>query len=162
MAIYNNGFPMTYQQYYPQYQQPYMAQPQNPQAVQNPQMNQQQLTPQIQNGGFVPVPNIEVARSYHVSPGTSVTFIDENAPYVYVKTRGFSQLDPPVFKKKRLVDEEDVPPESLGSPESHFDGLDDKLKGYVSKTEFEAFRGLYEELKTDYENLKKELLGNDE
>ena len=162
MAFYNNGFPATYQPYYPQYQQSYqMPVPQNVQ----PQQTSQQIqptTPQIQNGGFVPVPNIEVARSYHVSPGTSVTFIDENAPYVYVKTRGFSQLDPPVFKKKRLVDEEDVPTEPLSQSESRFDGLDDKLSGYVLKTEFEAFKGLYEDLKKDYENLKKELLGNDE
>ena len=76
MAVFN-GFPATYQQYYPQYQQSYQQQPSN----------------QMQNGGIVPVPNIETARNYLVMPNTSVTFIDENAPYVYVKRRGSDGFD---------------------------------------------------------------------
>ena len=33
-------------------------------------------------------------------------FKDENSPYVYTKTMGFSQLDRPQFEKYRLVKEE--------------------------------------------------------
>jgi hypothetical protein len=42
-----------------------------------------------------------------------VTFKDENAPYVYTKTQGFSQLDRPVFEKYRLVKEEEYQPQQV-------------------------------------------------
>lgn len=67
---------------------------------------QQQISPQIQNGGFVSVRNEDEARNYPVAPGNSVTFKNEVAPYVYTKTMGFSQLDRPIFEKFRLVKEE--------------------------------------------------------
>ena len=57
---------------------------------------------QIQNGGFISVSSEEDARKYPVAPGNSVTFKNENAPYVYTKTMGFSQLDRPLFEKFRL------------------------------------------------------------
>ena len=61
---------------------------------------------QIQNGGFVPAPSEDFARNYPVAPGTSVSFRDENLPYVYTKTMGYSPLDHPVFEKFRLVKED--------------------------------------------------------
>lgn len=64
---------------------------------------------QIQHGGLVSVPNIEAARNYPVAPGNSVTFKDENSPYIYTKTQGFSQLDHPVFERYRLTKEDDIP-----------------------------------------------------
>ena len=74
---------------------------------QPPQMYQQaQQTPQIQNGGFVSVRSEEEARNYPVAQGTSVTFKNETAPYIYTKTTGFSQLDRPMFEKFKLVKED--------------------------------------------------------
>ena len=143
MAVFNNGYPASYQQYYPQYQQSY------------PQYQQQNTTPQIQNGGFVPVPNIEVARNYQVAPGTSVTFIDENAPYVYTKTRGFSQLEQPVFEKLRLVKEQDEP--EAVKPQQAVNTIPDTLKA-----EYEALRALYDGLREDVDKLKAEWEGQDE
>ena len=93
-----------YQQFQPNFQQ---SQMQN--NLQQPlQQNQQ-----IQNGGFVSVHNENEARNYPIAPGNSVTFKDENAPYVYTKTQGFSQLDRPVFEKYRLVKEEDYQPQQI-------------------------------------------------
>lgn len=89
----------SYQQFQQGYQQP------NYQQVQPSQQNQMQ----IQNCGFVSVHNEIEARNYPVAPGNSVTFIDENAPYCYTKTMGFSQLDRPKFEKYRLVKEEEMP-----------------------------------------------------
>lgn len=87
---YNNyfgGYPASYQQYQaPNYQM--AAQPQ--------QM-------QIQNGGFVSVRSAQEAFNYPVALGNSVTFKDETAPFIYVKTRGFSQLEEPVFEQFQLV-----------------------------------------------------------
>lgn len=89
-----------YGNYYPnQFQQ-------QPMQQQVPQQ-QPQTSPQIQNGGFIPVSSEEVARNYPVAPGNSVTFKNENAPYVYTKTMGFSQLDRPIFERYKLIREED-------------------------------------------------------
>ena len=87
---YNNyfgGYPASYQQYQaPNYQI----------ATQPQQM-------QIQNGGFVSVRSAQEAFNYPVALGNSVTFKDETAPFIYVKTRGFSQLEEPVFEQFQLV-----------------------------------------------------------
>ena len=91
MSVYN---PM-----YQNYNNPYQM---------NPQIMNQASQFQIQNGGFISVASEEDARRYPVAPGNSVTFKNENAPYVYTKTMGFSQLDRPLFEKFRLVKEEDI------------------------------------------------------
>jgi hypothetical protein len=85
---YNYNFPVGYQNYYPQYQQGYVQQP------------------QTQNNGFIRVQNENEARMYPVAPGNSLIFIDENAPFCYTKTVDTSQLDRPKFEKYRLVKEE--------------------------------------------------------
>lgn len=73
----------------------------------SPSPYQQQLMQlqQQQNNNFIHVPSEEVARNYSVAPGGSATFINDNAPYCYTKTAGFSQFDAPVFRKFRLVEE---------------------------------------------------------
>ena len=73
------------------------------------QMPQQMVQPQIQNGGFVSVRSEEEARNYPVAQGTSVTFKNETAPYIYTKTMGFSQMDRPIFERYKLIKEEDEP-----------------------------------------------------
>lgn len=93
---YNPYYPLNNYPYYPQYQTALTPQETTPQPIQ----------PTIQNGGFISVPNIDVARRYPVALGNSVTFKDENAPYVYTKTQGFSQLETPRFDVYRLVKEE--------------------------------------------------------
>lgn len=85
---------MAFNSYYPPIYQVPIQQPQN-QQIQN-------------NGSFIPVPSEEFARNYPVAPGNSVTFKNENAPYVYTKTMGFSQLDRPIFEKYKLIREEDT------------------------------------------------------
>lgn len=56
--------------------------------------------------GFVSVRSEQEARNYPIAPGNSITFKDENSPYVYTKTMGFSQLDRPSFEKYKLVKED--------------------------------------------------------
>ena len=87
MAYPNNYFPVGYQPY-----------------QQVPQQTQQQQA----QFGFIRVPNEDVARSYPLAPNMSGTFIDENLPYIYTKTMGASQFEPPRFEKYRLVKEEAV------------------------------------------------------
>lgn len=114
---YNNGYPMNYPQYYPQ-------QIQQVQSIPQLQQNNQQ----IQNGGFIPVPSEDIARNYPVAPGNSVTFKNENAPYVYTKTMGFSQLDRPIFEKYKLVREEDTVPSQSSIKDDNYTIELEKIK----------------------------------
>lgn len=95
-----------YYQNYPNYNQMLIQQ-----QLQN--MQQPQQTPQIQNGGFVMVKDINEAMNYAVAPGNSVTFKIESQPYICTKTLGFSQLDQPIFEVFRLIKEE----QTLGNVE---------------------------------------------
>lgn len=125
-----------YSQMYPQPQYQF-SQPL--QQMQNTQQPVQQIQQQIQNGGFIPVPSEEVARNYPVAPGVSITFKNENAPYVYTKTMGFSQLDRPEFEKYRLVKEE-------------------VAQQYEQNTDNnEELRTEIEQLKTEIEELKSKI-----
>lgn len=73
---------------------------------QYPLYSQQPQQVQQPSPGFVSVRNIQEAQSYPVAPGNCVLFRDENAPYVYAKTMGYSQLERPTFEKYRLIKED--------------------------------------------------------
>lgn len=153
MATPYSYFPATYapfQQVYPQMQQPQqMLQQPVQQAI---QQNQPQ---QIQNGGFISVRSRIEAQNYPIAPGNSVTFKDETAPYVYVKTMGFSSLDRPVFEAFRLV-KEDAPlqVEEMGrgraSEENNID-----LSIYVTKSEIEPILARIEALEQEKKKVNK-------
>ena len=162
--------------YYQPYQNQYMSQMQIPQMMnQQPQVQQQiqpqmqqmppmQQTPQIQQpqfpvvqGGFVRVPNENEARMYPVAPGTSVTFIDENAPYCYTKTMDRSQLDRPKFEKYRLVKEEDAPVASQNAQEQASPVQEVDLSGYATKAEIDAFKDEIEDRLSDMKALQSDL-----
>lgn len=127
-----------------------MPQMQQPQAIQQPQF------PVVQ-GGFVRVPNENEARMYPVAPGTSVTFIDENAPYCYTKTMDRSQLDRPKFEKYRLVKEEDAPVTAQNGQEQASKTPDVDLSGYATKAEIDAFKDEIEDRLTDMKALQSDL-----
>lgn len=144
MAIYNNGFPVTYQQMQqPIYQQPvYQMQPQTQMQGQYQQTQQQSIPT-----GFVRVANENEARMYPVAPGNSVTFIDENAPYCYTKTVDRSQLDRPKFEKYRLVKEEEAPPVQAMSPA--------QLPAYALKDDVDALYSQIAAIRAEMDALNK-------
>ena len=124
---------------YPYYPNQYYQQAQQPTANNNYQPQQ------IQNSGIIMSISGEAeARSYPVGLGNSITFKDENAPYIYTKTMGFSQLDRPVFEKYRLVKEENSPVEETKKPQT------DNLA-------FEDLKGQIEAIKGDIEDIKKKM-----
>lgn len=163
MAYYNYPNYMTPnwygQQFYQPIQQPMqMSQQMQPPLTQAPQMQQQMPTQQsgistqaAQNqqtatqGVFVRVQSEQDARSYPVAPGNSVTFIDENAPFCYVKAVDASALDRPRFERYRLVKEEDRPVE-----EAH-----QEAPQYALVTDVE---GLARRISTLEKRLKKEVV----
>lgn len=142
---------MAYNNYYPQmpYQPNYYANPYQPQIMQQPQQAQPAqriVQPTIQQSGFVLVPSEREARNYPVAPGNSVTFKDENAPYCYVKTMGFNQLDRPIFEKYRLVKEE-APQEVAESSTSSFSVQENKDIAYALKSDLGAIWGEIDAIK---------------
>ena len=139
------GYPYQ-QQIQPNYQQQAYPQAQMQMAAQN-----QQTQPQIQNGGFIQVHNEDEARNYPIAPGNSVTFKDENAPYVYTKTMGFSQLDRPIFEKYRLVKEDDMPTQN--SPVSAEIVQQTNNIDYALKTDLAALQEEIDVLKQRIEEL---------
>ena len=92
---------MAQQSYYPNYYQTYQ-QPRTTTYMQQPQIQPQQSD----QGGLISVPNEQQARNWPIAPGVSLTFKDENSPYIYTKTMGFSQLDQPIFEKYLVTKEE--------------------------------------------------------
>lgn len=156
---------MAYNNYYSGYQPmmgyPYQQQIQpnynyQQQAYPNAQMQMatqnQQTQPQIQNGGFIQVHNEDEARNYPIAPGNSVTFKDENAPYVYTKTMGFSQLDRPIFEKYRLVKEEDIQA-AQNQPVSAVNSQQTNNIEYALKTDLTALQEEIDVLKQRIEEL---------
>lgn len=131
--------PYPFYQNYPNYNQMYLQQ--QLQSIQQPQQANQ--TPQIQNGGFVMVKDINEAMNYPVAPGNSVTFKNENQPYIYTKTLGFSQLDQPMFEIFKLVKEENELPK-------------EEIKEELPVIEYLSIDEA-EKLKTEIENLKTEI-----
>lgn len=112
---------------------------------------QQQQPMQIQNGGLISVRSELEAKNYPIASGTSITFKDENAPYVYTKTMGFSQLDRPTFEKFRLV-KEDVGEGFQNAPNQAQAQNPINLSDYVQKAEFEALRSEFEAFRKELSN----------
>lgn len=65
-----------------------------------------QTIPQIQDGGFVTIPNADMVYNYPVAMGKCVTFKVEGKPIIIEKSMGFSQLDSPKIERYRLVKED--------------------------------------------------------
>lgn len=132
------------------YYNPYQNNPMyNPYLMQQYQQPiQQQTQPTIQNGGFVPVASEKEAMDYLVAQGTSVTFIDGKNSKLYVKTRGFSPLEQPSFKRYNLVEvaESDITPvEQKATP----------VKEYAEKSEIERLNGEIKRIKGEIKKLSE-------
>ena len=139
---------------YPQYSYPsYYPQMQNVYAA-----GQQQPAPQqIRSGGIVSVANEDEARRYPVAPGYTVTMRDENGPYLYEKTMGYSQLDQPIFRKARIVFEDDaIKQEKQEKPEEPAE----PPKVYAELKQLEALRDAvaieFKKMRDWIESLKEE------
>ena len=104
---------------------------------------QPQLQPQP-NNGFVYVRSETEARNYPVGYGNTVNFKDESAPFLYTKTMGYSQLEPPRFEKYKRVDDTPVQPQTDASTTS-----DDKTTINDFLERLKATEDAVEELKKE-------------
>ena len=124
---YNPYFP-----YYPQYQ-----------AMQQPQQQQSAL---------IHVQSEQQAQEWSVSPGSSLMFIDDNAPFIYTKTAGNSQLEPCVFKIFQVSE--------IGGQNAPKTAAEDKsisIPDYVTRAEYEAITAQIDDIREQL----KELIDNE-
>lgn len=102
---YNNGFPMTYQQMYPQY----VASSLQPQMMQQqPQMMQQP----VNDSGILWVQGEAGAKSWAVAPGKSVMLMDSESSTFYIKSSDNSGMPMPlrIFDYKERTEQVVQPP----------------------------------------------------
>ena len=101
---YNNGFPATYPQFYPQYQQP-----QYQQQAQVPQPQPQPNAPQQSN--IIWVQGDAGAKSYLVAPNTTVQLWDSERQTIYLKSADASGM--PTMKTLDYTIREPAQPQSV-------------------------------------------------
>ena len=133
---YNNGFPIGYQQMYPQYnyaQQPMMQQP-------VPQMPQ----PQVSDNGILWVQGEAGAKSWAVAPGKSVMLMDSESNTFYIKSSDTSGMPMPlrIFDYQERTGQQPQQPQVINQmPEidtSQFvtwEALDERLNEIFAKKE---------------------------
>lgn len=118
------------------------------QFMQYPQYQQ----PQQQQSALIHVQSEQQAREWSVSPGSSLMFIDDNAPYIYTKTAGNSQLEPCVFKIFQVSE--------IGGQNAPKTTAEDKgitISDYVTRSEYEAITAQIDDIREQI----KELIENE-
>jgi hypothetical protein len=121
---------MAYNPYYPYY----------------PQF--QQVQPQQQQSALIHVQSEQQAREWSVSPGCSLMFIDDNAPYIYTKTAGNSQLEPCVFKIFQVSE--------IGGQNAPKTAAEDKgisIPDYVTRSEYDAITAQIDDIRKQIKEL---------
>ena len=130
MAFYNNTFPATYQQYYPQ-------------SYQNAPMVNQQNNQQSQNSGIIWVQGEAGAKSYLVAPNTTVQLWDSENQVIYLKSADASGM-PSIKTLDYTVRSSQGSLEAFKSNEGEF----------ISKNEFNSLKDELEGLRHDVEKMK--------
>jgi hypothetical protein len=131
---YNNGFPVNYPQYYPQYQQAPMPGAQMSLANQMSPASMSGTPNNYQNGtsSIIWVQGEAGAKSYLVSPNTTVQLWDSEEQVIYLKSADASGM--PSMKildyKVRENNSQNAIPAVIS---------DAKTEDYVTKEEFIAF-----------------------
>ena len=131
MALYNNGFPMTYQPVYPQYQYQTPAQPSNQQ--------------QTMQSNLIWVQGEAGAKAYIVAPNTTIQLWDSDAQVIYLKSADASGMPSLKILDYTIRDQKHgaLPKEPVKQD----------LSNYVTKDEFDAMVAKYDSLKAELDGL---------
>ena len=126
---YNNGFPINYQQMYPQYN--YI-----------PQQPIIQTQPVTNDNGIIWVQGEAGAKSWAVAPGKSVMLMDSENSVFYIKTTDNSGIPLPlrIFDYTERTQQDIVPAEAAQVTNSQYvtkDELKEILSGFVTRKEIE-------------------------
>lgn len=65
--------------------------------------------------GFMSVRGKDIAVNYPIAPGNTIFFKDEIAPFIYVKTMGYSPLDKPILDVYKREDYTSAPAQEAAS-----------------------------------------------
>lgn len=107
------------------FQNPYASLMPQQNQYYNPQMNNQQIYPQIQTQNLIRVNGIEGAKAYQMSANSIVSLFDANEDIMYIKS-----TDGAGFPSIRTFSFTEVKEEN--KPAQHVD--------YISREEFEEFK----------------------
>lgn len=126
---YNNGFPINYQQMYPQYN--YI-----------PQQPIIQTQPVTNDNGIIWVQGEAGAKSWAVAPGKSVMLMDSENSVFYIKTTDNSGVPLPlrIFDYTERTQQNTVSAEAVQATNSQYvtkDELKEILSGFVTRKEIE-------------------------
>lgn len=126
---YNNGFPVNYQQMYPQYN--YI-----------PQQPVIQTQPTTNDNGIIWVQGEAGAKSWAVAPGKSVMLMDSENSVFYIKTTDNSGIPLPlrIFDYTERTQQDTAPAEAAQPTNSQYvtkDELKEILSGFVTRKEIE-------------------------
>lgn len=126
---YNNGFPINYQQMYPQYN--YI-----------PQQPIIQTQPVTNDNGIIWVQGEAGAKSWAVAPGKSVMLMDSENSVFYIKTTDNSGVPLPlrIFDYTERTQQDSVSAEAVQTTNSQYvtkDELKEILSGFVTRKEIE-------------------------
>ena len=126
---YNNGFPINYQQMYPQYN--YV-----------PQQPIIQTQPVTNDNGIIWVQGEAGAKSWAVAPGKSVMLMDSENSVFYIKTTDNSGIPLPlrIFDYTERTQQDTAPAEAAQATNSQYvtkDELKEILSGFVTRKEIE-------------------------
>lgn len=134
MALYNNGFPATYQPLYPQYQ---------------PVQVQQQAS----SSGINWILGEQAAKSYLVAPNNSVVLFDSESQTIYIKTADASGM--PSMKVLDYTIRENGSNSPVQAPKV-------APESYATKADIEALRGQIDSLRMRIGKLSKKEEKDDE
>ena len=123
MAVFNNGYPVSYQPVFQTYSQPFASQPQ-PFASQ-PQAPSQQ-------NGIIWVSGEAGAKAYLVAPNNTVQLWDSESQTIYLKSADASGMPSMKILDYTIRESNKNAPNSLSTP------LDENLSNYATKDEIRA------------------------
>ena len=135
MALYNNGYPATYQQYYPQFQQIQPVQPQN--NVQN------------QQSGLNWIQGEQAAKSYLIAPNSTVVLFDSERDTLYIKSADASGMPSMKILDYTIRETGKSAPNSASMVQA------DHLSGYATKDDIEAVSDQIKALRERVDQLTK-------
>ena len=133
MALYNNGFPATYQPLYPSYT-PVPVQQQNTQA---------------QQSGLNWIQGEQAAKSYLVAPNSSVVLFDSEAQVIYIKSADASGMP-----SMKILDY-NIRQTGVNAPNSLSGTQDNNSINYATKAEIEGVEKEIAQLKSKLDKLMK-------
>lgn len=124
---YNNGFPMTYQQYYPTQPNAYQTQP-------------------TQSNGIIWVQGEAGAKSYLVAPNNTVQLWDSESQTIYLKSADASGMPSMKILDYKIRNSE---PAQMASPVS------EDNRNYVTLSEFNVIKTELTSLKNELSKIKE-------